>query len=421
MRWAVILLVLVVGCGGSEPVLPMDSGIPLDAPAGDTTMVTDTGVMDGMPMMMDAADADLPYPAFAPDLPTILSQGGPTMPTPKVVPVIFANDTQNRKTLIPTFLQALAGSSYWTTTTKEYGVNSLTIAQAVMLQENAASNIASQGAVESWLSNAIQTAKLPANDANTIYALYYPRTTVINLSGLGAICVGWGGYHSEIIVSGKPVVYSVVGDCVSYGAKLAPGETVMGDDYTTGITTHELVEAVTDPYVATNPAYSNIDVNHRAWGLYLYGGEVGDSCEKQPSAFFKETNIGYTVQRMWSNAKAAAGHDPCVPSALDPYVVAYPKANGPMLAVNGTMTIDVNLASDGPTNGPFNVKAIDNASENGKAQELQLTLVPTSGKNGDTLKLTIKVLAGDPSQQEGYILESEYMGVKRRNAGYVHQ
>jgi hypothetical protein len=397
--------------------MPNDSGAPpTDATVMDVAMEVAPDVV-----VTDAGDESPPYPAFAPDLPTILAQGGPTMPTPKVVPILFANDTSNRKTLIPAFLQALAGSAYWTTTTKEYGVNSLTIAQTVQLVENAAANIGSQSAVETWLSNAIQTSKLPANDANTIYALYYPQTTVINLSGLGAICVGWGGYHSEISVSGKPVVYSVVGGCASYGAKLNPGETVMGDDYTTGITTHELVEAVTDPYPGSNPAYRNIDQQHRAWGLYLYGGEVGDTCEKQPGVFYKDMALGYVVQRMWSNKNAAAGHDPCVPSAIDPYVVAYPQYNGPILQLNGTLVQDIKLASDGPTNGPFNVKVIDFATENGLGTQLQLSLAPASGKNGDTLKLTIKVLATDPSQQEGYILESEYMGVKRRNAGYVHQ
>ena len=117
------------------------------------------------------------------------------------------------------------------------------------------------------------------------------------------------------------------------------------------------------------------------------------------------------------------GHDPCVPAAGTPYVAAYPIFNGmfgPTLQLNQSTTIAVKLASDGPTNG-WSVKAIDYAAERGQSQKLQLTLNPAAGKNGDTLMLTIKVLATDALGAEGYILESQINGIKRRIAGLVQQ
>jgi hypothetical protein len=144
----------------------------------------------------------------------------------------------------------------------------------------------------------------------------------------------------------------------------------------------------------------------------------------EPSAFYKDANLGYVVQRTWSNMNAAAGHDPCVPSIATPYVAAYPTFNGmfgPIVPLNGMTTIAVKLASDGPTNGPWNVKAIDYSAERGGQQKLQLSLAPSSGKNGDTLMLTVKVLATDANNAEGYILESDLNGARRRIAGLVQQ
>jgi hypothetical protein len=49
-----------------------------------------------------------------------------------------------------------------------------------------------------------------------------------------------------------------------------------------------------------------------------------------------------------------------------------------------------------------------------------LSLDKTSGKNGDVLMLTVNVLAVDPTKVEGYILETELNGVKRRMPGFVY-
>src|SRR5207245_1611360 len=149
----------------------------------------------------------------------------------------------------------------WSATTKEYGVQSITIASPVMLVENAPSSITGNG-IESWLASAIGT-KVPANDANTIYFLYYPQSTTINALG-GVSCTNWGGYHSEMSVAQKPVIYAVAAGCASYSARLAPGESVTGMDFSTGLTTHELVEAATDPRVQSQPAYRQTDSMHRA-------------------------------------------------------------------------------------------------------------------------------------------------------------
>jgi hypothetical protein len=66
---------------------------------------------------------------------------------------------------------------------------------------------------------------------------------------------------------------------------------------------------------------------------------------------------------------------------------------GVKVAVGASVTIDVQLFSDGPTSGPFTVAAAE--SLNGAT--LAFTWDKTSGQNGDVLHLTIKALVAAPA------------------------
>jgi hypothetical protein len=362
----------------------------------------------------DVADEPLgPFPAFAFDVPRLQDYGGPTLKTPNVVPIFFANEDAAKITAVTDFFSKLPASTYWTNVATEYGVTSLTVAQTVTLVENAPTSI-NQAGIESWLTNAIATHEVPANQASkTIYFLYYPASTTVTLQGLTS-CTGFGGYHA--VTNGA--VYAEVNGCASYGARLAPPETVTGIDFTTGLTTHELFEAVTDPFEATTPAYASIDQAHAAWTMFLYGGEIGDTCEMQPSAFFKEPSLGYEVQRVFSNAAANAGQDPCVPAVGTPFVEAWPTSDL-QLQQGQTGTVSIHVATSAPT-GPITVSAIDESQAHGNVQHLSLTLDKTTAQNGDTLTLTVQVLTTDSSTYEGYWIQTD-VGVKRRTAGLVHQ
>ena len=408
MRVAPAIVLSCVACG-SDPVVVQD--------AAPDTYVKDVAV-EAMPEDADAAidvveEPAGPFPFFAFDLPRLQNYNGPVLANPKVVPIFFANEDSSKITAVVDFLSKLPASSYWTSTAQEYGVGALTIAPAVMLTENAPSMIDDKQ-IESWLTNAMATSKVPANEpSKTIYFLYYPTTTTVMFQSLQS-CTGFGGYHSEV----NGAAYAEVNGCASYGAKLAPGETVNGIDESTGLTTHELLEAVTDPYVKTKPAYAAIDQPHQAWVKFLYGDEIADTCEMQPGAFFKEPTLGYTVQRMWSNAAANAGEDPCVPAIGTPFVEAWPM-NDVQLQLGDTTTVPIRVASSAPT-GTITVTAIDESQAHGKVQHLALSLDKTTAKNGDVLTLTIKVLATDSTGYEGYWIQTD-AGNKRRTAGLVHQ
>ena len=58
-----------------------------------------------------------------------------------------------------------------------------------------------------------------------------------------------------------------------------------------------------------NPAYAA--PNDLSWYVVNNGGEVGDMCADMVGAFYADSAAGATIQHLWSNAAASAGHDPC--------------------------------------------------------------------------------------------------------------
>jgi hypothetical protein len=168
-------------------------------------------------------------------------------------------------------------------------------------------------------------------------------------------------------------------------------------DEATQTTTHELVEAATDPFI---DAYSVMDPDHVIWGLFP-GAEVGDLCEMEYLSYQRLLGVNL-VARFWSNASAAAGHDPCVPPIPAPYFNAVPVLPDPVGLFQGALvtqgvtvplgtsvTIDVQLFSDAPT-GDWTLEAEDSSvfAASGPT-ELSFAWDVPSGNNGDTRKLTI--------------------------------
>jgi hypothetical protein len=150
-------------------------------------------------------------------------------------------------------------------------------------------------------------------DAQTVYSLFIPASISVTDPGSGMpFCTEGGlGYHQSVTLpNGASVAYSVTLECTS--------QTL---DQLEETATHELVEAATNPYTnATSIGYLDFDANHLAWNLYDGFDELADACQNWADSYYQEgSSFPYWVQRSWTNAGAAAGHDPCAPSATGPY------------------------------------------------------------------------------------------------------
>lgn len=337
------------------------------------------------------ADAQGPaYPAFQVDAPQVANTGGDILALPKVVPIYFANDDATFTGNVITALNKLPASKYWPAISLEYGIGALTVAPPVQLVEDAPASI-TDAQVQTWLAMKVATdASFPPPDANTLYTIFYPSTTALTQGG-DAICQVFSGYHGSAPYQAASIAYAVVGRCAS-----SDGRTLLEETFAT--TTHELIEAATDPY--TPPAYSHVDDAHVAWASVLGGTEVGDMCADQPHSFYTPGDVGTIVQRSWSNAAAKAAHDPCQPGDGTPYFNAMPLltdavqgggivGKGVTIPAGQTKTVEVDLFSDAPTSGPWTVDAVDAVTQKNLPPQLTFSWDRTTGKNGDKLQLSI--------------------------------
>lgn len=269
----------------------------------------------------------------------------------------------------------------------EYGVGALTIDASVVVDGTPPANPAD---LTTFLA-----AHAPA-DASAILLVMLPQgATYADAATVGTSCTNFDAFHDEY---DSPVGKRAFALSVRCSNLSDFGVSTALDEVTVEIS-HELAEVTTDPYPTSAPAYDAMDDDHAVWSLVPFA-ELADLCTQEGES--DEKLVGtYTVQRLWSNAASAAGHDPCTPATGTPYFYAAPvltedvpisgmsspTTKGISLAVGQSKTIDVALASDSPTD-PWLVEAFPLSQS-----ELRLELDESGGRSGDTLHLKITRLA----------------------------
>jgi hypothetical protein len=398
------------------------------------------------------------YPGPFPMPPQVVNGGGPVLASPKIVPVVFTDDTDTTMVAqIEDFVAKVGATAYWAAAVTEYGVGPATGETPVVVVDPAApSNTITDAEIQTWLAGILNSndPAWPAADDNTVYALFFPLGVTI-MSGTSASCTAFGGYHDNITLDANHgtlnVAYAVVprcgGDVGAGGAGGAGGanfDGFVGIDAVTGAASHELVEAATDPYPSTNPAYVEVDEAHFYWDRALGGGEVGDMCAQFDGSFTRFSELPYLVQRIWSNKAALAGQEPCVPPLPgEVYFNAAPVLNdtidvmvdgqtvpelGAKIAIGSSGAIDLDLFSDASTDGPFIVHVDDlEALDTGGAPLLKfafdkqdpIVACPTgdppgavcaSGSNGQKLHLIVTAVAAGKHGTASFFVVSQRAG-----------
>jgi len=391
---------LLCACGGDDSTQPDGSS---DASPNDAAQEAEAEA---------APKIDAGYPGPHPAVPQVETFGGAVLAAPNVVPIFFPNDPV--QTDVETFLTQLAASTFWTSATSEYGVGALTISKSVVVTDAPPATITSSQ-IEAWLASYLDGthAEFPAIAPNNVYIVLYPAATTIQDNIVGTGCISYGGYHDESQNASKQsFVYAVMPRCNTFGY-------LTGLDALTGPLSHEIEEAATDPHPQTDTAYAAADLDHMAWNLAPLG-ELGDMCAYEPQSFQKLVG-NYAVQRLWSNASAKAGHDPCVPVLGTPYYNAAPVLNesvildyygqkvptkGVQISVGKQKTVDVQMFSDAPT-ADWSVSAVDATYGTNQPKQLDFSWDAQTGNNGDTLHMTITRLANGPHNgTEFYIYAS---------------
>jgi len=145
----------------------------------------------------------------------------------------------------------------------------------------------------------------PTQDAagynNTLYVTYFPPGITITQGG-NSSCVSGGfcAYHSTINLDSRELGYGVVPDFgAGSGCDVGCGNGTQFENVT-AVSSHEMVEAVTDIGVAL----ANALAPPLAW-YDNNNGEIGDICNAQDV-----TASGYSVQLQWSNMQNACVNGP---------------------------------------------------------------------------------------------------------------
>jgi hypothetical protein len=331
-------------------------------------------------------------------IPQVVNSGGTVFASPIVQPIFFgsAADTATTEPYVEAFLSQLATSGYWMTVGDEYGVGALTIMPSIISTDAVPTTDADLQTYLTTQLDGTHSGWPVADTAATIYMVQLPAGQAFS----GA-CTSFGGYHSE--ATSSPTVtgfsYAVIANC---GA--AAGGTPTALDEVTVTISHELIEASTDPKVATNPAWESTDNEHLAWSREA-GAEVGDMCEWTASAQQVDVAETYMVQRIWSNKSALAGHDPCVPVLDTPYFNAAPTignvalttrsgsimVQGVTIPVGSSQDITFNLFSDAPVTDDWELTVIDGAEllQGATSFSFDYGRVAT-GHNGQTITVAVK-------------------------------
>jgi hypothetical protein len=344
--------------------------------------------------------------------PQAITLGGPVLGSPVIAPIVFAGDPSGAS--LVSFTAALGSSPWWTESLTEYGVGAPTVKTDAQPVPSPGMTTLADVDFRQMLRTAFADAKQQGTaapwDREVVVFFAPPGVTVTAPIGANretiALCQQVAGYHSFVQLDATTrAIYAVVPRCASFGG-------LTGLDAVTGVASHEIAEACTDPLAedldpadpgsVANPAYAL--PNDLGWFVIFNGGEIGDMCASIPGAFYKDASVAATIQHLWSNSAAAAGHDPCGVSA--PYFNSAPVLDtiqldalgetmtepGLTLAVGSSRTIEVDLFSDAATSGPWTVSAQDIEHLLGSAPSLDVSVSGPDGKNGDKLRLTLTSL-----------------------------
>ena len=392
----VVLAGVVAACGSTETIVSQ----PAPAPTDTTPPVATPDPTPPKPAVDHGAPSDK-YPAFAPAMGQLANNGGATLSHPVIVSVTWAGD--DKADDLEALGDTIGASPYWAATNGEYGSSA-----AVSGPENhvrlpdAPPASMSDTQLAAFVASSVADGTFPTPaTGQPIYIVHLAKATKLLLNGQSACAQGVGGYHDSTRVGSKSVAYAIVPRCGS------------SFDMVTVAASHELSEAASDPYPRVGPGWTGFGADDLAWEFFQqFQSENGDACE-----FYRDSDLGagtesglaYTVQRIWSNKSAAAGHDPCVPApkgavffnttplALEDVTVDLSSLGGDIattkgykVAVGETRTIALGLYSDAATSA-WTIRAAAGGIASRTQSNVELALDIESGQNGQKAYLTITV------------------------------
>lgn len=221
----------------------------------------------------------------------------------RLVTIVSESDSADSADTLFGFSKQLGRSAWWHRIAPEYGLTIMT-SVAEITGPRLEQDVTDHDVFE-YITAAVDANGGPSKDGNTLYVLYLPHGVTLIADGVpNTDCNNLGGYHAR---------YGSRGD------NLAVIQRCLADlrDATVAAS-HEVIEAATDPDYSgyTLPSIGREPWTDDIWNAYRSTGraEVADLCE---GTYYVEGE--WLFQRVWSNAAAASGGDPCIPELHEPF------------------------------------------------------------------------------------------------------
>ena len=219
-------------------------------------------------------------------------RGGPVISKVKVV-TVFWNSTVPNQGGLNSFYQAIVQSPHldWLS---EYNTSKQTIGRGSFVASYVDTGAPTSASLEDRdvqreIARIIGAAEVPPPDADTLYMVHFPAGVRIDMDG-NISCQQFCAYHGTFTHEGKSVYYAVMPDFSGACASCGGGGDKLQS--TTIISSHELIEAITDPAIGLANAQNNGSL--LAWYDDQYG-EIGDVCQSESGMV-----AGWAVQAEYS-------------------------------------------------------------------------------------------------------------------------
>jgi hypothetical protein len=271
------------------------------------------GTNAGIQPWRDPSAAPPPQDARA-NAHTLTYFGGPVISAVNVIKVNYGTGTYQAFVsgtgagTMSAFFKGILGSAYFTWLNSNYKTATQTVGTGTFggdysITPSAANNGATidDTKIQAELVAQINAGHLPAPTANSLYFIYFPKGKKITQGGSPSCAAGgFCAYHGTIKSASTPggyVYYAVMPDnSTGSGCDSGCGNSTPYNNWCS-VSSHELIEAVTDPAVGVATVYAS----PLAWYNKTYG-EIGDICNAQQGSVVGTDGVTYTVQKEWSNS-----------------------------------------------------------------------------------------------------------------------
>lgn len=242
--------------------------------------------------VMKKVDPNAVQQESAPAGATLTNYGGPVLKNVNVIPVYWNSNVAYQSNL-NAFYAAVTNSGYYDMLA-QYGIGRGTRGTPVV--DTKGTGTFTDAQVQAELNNLFAAGKLPLPNANNYYPVHFPSgVTVVDSSG-SASCTQWCAYHGTYVRNGVNVNYGIIPD-QGGGCAGGCGSNSLRVNNLQSVSSHELVEATTDPAVGLATTYAP----PLAWYNSTYG-EIGDICNAQQGTVVGGDGVTYVVQTEYSNS-----------------------------------------------------------------------------------------------------------------------